>query len=198
MKFYSWILNLVTPLVKFLSKLHSPYSHKCVKGSDYYNVRDIIDVGTIFLTRTNGELANLINPGLLKHAAIYIGDCDGTGIRYVVEATLSGTKKTDLVSFMLTKDVVIGCRPKFLTDEERALIPTEAKRIIGVPYDFVFDYTESKRFYCYEAVAYLLKMVRPEINIKKKEVIKGKSIYSFESFLEDSNLFTKIFHIGEK
>jgi hypothetical protein len=189
---YTWILKVLKPFVVWWGKLHVPFTHKRVTGKHYYLLRDKINVGTVFLTTTRGEFSNLINPEKIKHAGIYVGDLDGDGIRYVVEALGRGVVKTDLVTFLTTKDLVVGCEPNFLTQEDKVQIPVEAKRILGIPYDYLFD-KDGAAMYCFEAVAHIFKMVRPEIKLKCKEVVKGKEIFSYETYLEDKNLFEVIF-----
>ena len=191
--FYKLIFKAATPFVKWWGKLHIPFTHKRVTGRHYYLLRDKITVGTVLLTTTNGEFSNLINPEKIKHAGIYAGDIYGNGIRYVVEALGKGVVTTDLVTFLTTKDLVIGCEPNYLTDRDKAALPDEAKKILGIPYDFLFE-KDSKALYCFEAAAYLLKMVRPEIRLNCKEIIKGKKTFSYETFLNDDMNFTVVFN----
>ena len=189
---YQWVLTTLKPFVEWWGKLHVPFTHKRVTGKHYYLLRDKIEVGTVLLTTTRGEFSNLINPERIKHAGIYIGDSDGDGIRYVVEAVGKGVVKTDLVTFLTTKDLAIGCRPNFLTNEDKVQIPVEAHRILGIPYDYLFA-KDSTAMYCFEAVAHIFKMVRPELKLKCKEVVKGKDIFSYETYLNDKELFEVVF-----
>lgn len=188
---YNTILTFIKPLLVFLGRLHFPFTHKRVTGVEYYQIRDSISIGTVLLTSTHGELSNLINPEKIKHAGIYVGDL-GDGIRYVIEALGRGVVKTDLVTFLTTKDVVVGCRPRYLTNEDRALLPSEARKVLGVPYDYLFN-KSSRALYCFEAAAYILKMVRPEIRLKCKTILKGKEIFSYETFLNDTENFNVVF-----
>ena len=192
-KVYQFILKVLKPFVVWWGKLHLPFTHKKINGKHYYLLRDKINIGTVLLTTTYGEFSNLINPEKIKHAGIYVGDIDNTGIRYVVEAVGRGVVKTDLVTFLTTKDLVIGCEPTFLDIKDTNLIPYEAQRVLGIPYDYLFEHG-SKAMYCFETIAHIFKMVRPEIQLKEKEVVKGKKIYSYETYLKDSDKFNIVFN----
>lgn len=194
-KFYTWILNLIKPVIIYLGSLHSPWSRKKITGKFYYKVRDIIEPGTVLLTTTYGEFSNLLNPLDIKHAAIYIGR-DSKGICYVTEAVGSGVILTDLVSFLLTKDVVIGVKPKFLAVKDKGLLFEEAKKFIGIPYDFSFK-IGNKALYCFENVIAVFKALRPELDYKRNDIVKGKSIYDHNTFLSDKYLFTVLFDSRE-
>jgi len=193
MGFYSWLLTKLKPFVVWWGKLHAPFTHKRVTGKHYYMLRDKITVGTVFLTTTRGEFSNLINPEKIKHAGIYIG---GDKIKYVLEAVGRGVVKTDLVSFLTTKDLVIGLEPTFLGPDDITGVPYEAQRIIGIPYDYLFA-NGTKAFYCFEAVAHIFKMLRPEVQLISKQIIKGKSTYGHQTFLEDTEKFSVVFNSDE-
>ncbi len=194
--FYRIILKLLKPFIVLIGKISAPFSKKGITGKHYYLIRDNISIGTVLLSTTYGELSNLINPEKIKHAGIYVGDIDGTGIGYVVEAVSKGVVKTDLVTFLTTKDLVIGCRPNFLTNEDKVQIPVEAKRIIGIPYDYLFQ-KGAEAMYCFEAVAHIFKMVRPELKLKCKEIVKGKEIFSYQTYLNDKELFEVVFNLDK-
>tara|TARA_R110002051_G_scaffold75594_1_gene137435 strand:- start:6808 stop:7404 length:597 start_codon:yes stop_codon:yes gene_type:complete len=191
--FYSWLLGLLKPVVIWWGKLHLPFTHKRVTGKHYYMLRDKITLGTVLLTTTRGEFSNLINPEKIKHAGIYVGELDRDGIKYVLEAVGRGVVKTDLVTFLTTKDLVVGIEPKFLNYDDVARVGDEAKRIIGIPYDYLFE-KGSKAMYCFEAVAHIFKLLRPEIQLQCKEVVKGKQIFSYETYLNDKEKFSVVFN----
>lgn len=191
--FYSWLLKLLKPFVVWCGKIHVPFTRKRVTGKHYYMLRDKISMGTVLLTTTRGEFSNIINPEKIKHAGIYVGEIDRDGIKYVLEAVGRGVVKTDLVTYLTTKDLVIGCEPKFLTNDDKVQIPVEALRIIGIPYDYLFE-KGGKAFYCFEAVAHIFKMLHPEIQLKCKEVVRGKKIFSYETYLNDKERFSVVFN----
>jgi len=108
---YRFILTCLKPFVIWFGSLYAPFTRKKVTGKHYYLLRDEIEVGTVLLTVTEGEFSNLINPEKLKHAGTYVGNILGTGVRYVIEAVGKGVVLTDLVTFLTTKDLVVGCKP---------------------------------------------------------------------------------------
>ena len=133
-------------------------------------------------------------PAKIKHAAIYVGNMGSGDICYVAEAVGRGVVLTDLVTFMTTKDIIIGCKPKFIREDVSGFIYAihQATRgSIGKPYDYLFN-RDGKAFYCFELVAMCLKSAYPELQLKCKEIVKGKRIYDENTFL-DPNFFTIIF-----
>ena len=100
LKFYDYLLSFLKPLIVILGKIGLP--KRKITGKDYFEIRDSIEIGTVFLTKTNYEFTNLINPTGLKHGAIYIGSINNSKIKYVAEAVGKGVVFTDLVSFLTT------------------------------------------------------------------------------------------------
>jgi len=189
--FYKFILRKTTPFIKWVGKIHSPWSRKLINGKFYYTIREKVEPGTVLLTTTYGELSNLINPVSVKHGAIYIGKTTDD-ICYVTEAVGSGVVKTDLVTFLTTKDVVIVLKPNFLTETDKTLLTGEAVKFLGVPYDYLFEHGK-KALYCFENIVSVFKALRPELNYKKNEIVKGKAVYDSSTFLSDKELFTVLF-----
>lgn len=185
------ILSKCKPIIIAIGKCHMPYSRKQVTGLDYYRHRENILPGDCLLTKTGGELSNVVNPEDIKHAALYVGDVHGDGVRYVIEATSKGVKYTDLVTFMTTKDLVICCRPNFLDTSSRNEVGYFAKDYLGKPYDYTFT-KGSTAFYCFELVAKVYEDMGLGAHLSMKEVVKNKSIYSCDTFYGSSS-FTNIF-----
>lgn len=185
-KFYDILLSILTPFIMWWGKLHWPFTHKKITGKFYYQWRDSIEVGTVFLTKTNGELSNLINPTEIKHAGIYVGNLGHGNIYYVLEAVGRGVVLTDLVTFLTTKDIVIGCKPKFIRNKEtfEKDLQNFADKVLGLPYDYLFN-KDGKAFYCFELAAMALKSVYSELQLKCKEIVKGKRIFDENTFLDD-------------
>lgn len=192
-KFYDYLLSFLKPFIIFWGKLHFPFTHKKITGKHYYQWRDKIEIGTVFLTKTRGELSNLINPTELKHAAIYVGKIKSDEICYVQEALGSGVVYTDLVSFLTSKDLVVGLKPKFIREVNGFdyMIHEAARLYHGKPYDYLFN-KDGKAFYCFELVAACFKSVYSELQLKCKEIVKGKRIYDENTFL-DPEFFEIIF-----
>lgn len=150
---HGWLLNLLAPFLKWASGKHLPFTHKLVTGLDYYRIEELLQPGDIFLTRIRGELTSLIIPGYFSHAAIYAPIGTGQVNEYVMEAEGPGVLQTDLVSFLLSKDIVIVLRPK-LAANVNAKAADFATVQRGLPYDYAFHFhmTNQKAFYCSELV----------------------------------------------
>ena len=118
MSFVDKLLKFLTPLVRWTGNIYMPFSRKKITGKHYYIWRDEIEVGTVLLTKTRGEFSNIINPTSIKHAAIDVGRITDSEICYVLEALGKGVVLTDLVTFLTKKDIVVGCKPKFIRDKE--------------------------------------------------------------------------------
>lgn len=182
---YRIILNWATPFVKWWGNLRFPFTKKKVTGVHYFKWRDSIEVGTVLLTKTEGELSNYINPvsSDIKHGGMYIGRIGG--IPMVIEALGRGVVFTDLVTFLTTKDRVIGLKPDFhLSNEDKVMLQEEAKKRKGIPYDYLFSKGD-KAFYCFELVADIYKSVKPEMVLNREEIVKGYFIYDEGTFLND-------------
>lgn len=191
---YNLLLKILKPFIKIIGKIHSPFSHKKITGEHYYKIRDSISIGDVFLTKTRGELSNLINPTAIKHGGVYVGKILDDKVCYVLEAVGKGVVLTDLVSFMTSKDVFVITAPRFLRtsrDEFETQFQLGASKLVGVKYDYGFSFGKDK-LYCFEAVAECFKYVYPEIQLKVNEIVKGKRIYDEETFL-DENLFITVF-----
>ena len=83
--------------------------------------------------------------------------------------------------------------PEFIREDgmfEKTL-QEEALRFKGIPYDYMFQ-KGGKAFYCFELAATCLKSVYPELQLKCKEIVKGKKIYDENTFL-DADFFKVVF-----
>ncbi len=188
-KFYDILLTLLRPLIIILGKIGLP--KRKFTGEDYYKLRDLIQVGDCFLTKTNYELSNLINPTEIKHAAIFVGDIYGDGVRYVFESTGKGAVLTDLVTFLLSKDLVVCTRFKHVTPFLAEVLPKTVLRFKGIPYDYLFK-KDGKAFYCFELAVACLNDVYPHASFKCREIVKSKKIFDHNTFL-DEEMFNVVF-----
>lgn len=154
------ILNAIRPLSEFIGTVHAPYSRRDVSGYHYFSVLPLLKPGMVLLSRKHGELSNLAIPGRFTHAAMYCGshlsqhgDGGSFDVPFVVEATRHGMVDTDLISFMLSKDIVGVYRPLFATDMQMRDAANWALKQAedAVPYDYEFD-PKNKALYCSEAV----------------------------------------------
>jgi hypothetical protein len=187
-----FILTLLTPFLKWAANVRFPYSKKKVTGKIYLNLKDHLEIGTVLLSTTFGELTDLINPMKIKHGSMFVGNILGDGIDYVIEATAKGVALIDVITFFTTKDRVIGLNI-FMFPEEKAMIGEIAKGLIGKPYDFYFD-PSAKAFYCFEVAAFIVEQVKQIVLTKEK--VGGKLVYSPLSFLQDRR-FKIVFNTEE-
>jgi hypothetical protein len=85
--FFSKLFWKLKPVLDFIDKAFTiPFSIKKITGDHYYEWRDKIVPGTVFLTNTQGVGSNLINPSELKHGAIYFGKNLKTAINKFIDA----------------------------------------------------------------------------------------------------------------
>ena len=148
------MLPVIIPVSKALSSIHMPYSRKLITGPDYYQMRELVRPGDAVLTSSRGELSSLFIPGEWDHGALAAGGI-GDHPENLIEATTKGVEDPDLVSFMFNKDYMIVLRPKFLTPEQGIASVRWARRQVGLPYDWAFQYSTSnnRAFYCFELIA---------------------------------------------
>lgn len=138
-------LKVASKISKFLGKIHSPGSHKKIKSSDYRECKLVMKPGMVFVTKTNGEFANLFIPGFFSHAA------EVTDMNTVIEAVTRGVQTNDLIDFFLTKDYIVLLRPKFLTEEQMKNSADWAVLQTGKSYDYEFS-SDTEQFYCSELI----------------------------------------------
>lgn len=166
----AWIqLNLIK-LVAWASpkvgKMHSPWAIKKIHAKDYRDFTMMFpDEGTILVSKTNGELGNLFIPDFWSHCALY------TGAGTVIEAVGHGVIETDLIDFMMKKDFIVALKPKFATVPQMSEAVRVARTQLGKPYDFSFQTSDVKAFYCSELVQWSYNQVNKDIPFKTREVL---------------------------
>jgi len=175
------IVEKSQPLINWIGDLHWPYTHKRITGKHYYSWRDMIKPGQIFLSKTRGELSNIINPSELKHSAIYLG---GGGIKYIMESVADGVIKTDLVTFLTSKDRIVIIEPTFADDAMMKNVAMQALLYKDTAYDFQFKEGDQK-LYCFELIFEAYRKLFPDQRFKKAEVF-GRMVWTSDSLLEDS------------
>jgi len=178
---YKILIKLITPMIMFFGKIHAPFSHKQITGEFYYTWRKLLLPGDVLLATTFGELSNILNPSEIKHGALYLG---GETIKYVGEAIGKGVVETDLVSFLLKKDIVIIVRKKGIRDSERKLVVKTGRELIKKRLEYGFG-EGLDDMYCYEYVIQVFKTAFPQTEFKKVEFLPNKLIYECETFLND-------------
>ena len=140
-----FLLRFLRPLIIFLGNVHMPFSRKKIKGRHYLAVKGLIKPGMVIVTNTHGELTSALIPGKWSHTGIYVGN------DMVIEATGSGVVKTDLITFMLTKDEITLVSPIFADSMQRLRAAQHAEYFVGKSYDYDFN-PNNDAFYCSELV----------------------------------------------
>jgi uncharacterized protein YycO len=146
------LLDALYPFLKWASGKHLPFTHKAVTGKQYYEVLPLLKSGHIFVTKIRGELTSVIIPGFWSHAAIYTPQVVGNINEFVTEAEDPGVVRTDLVSFLTSKDAFMVLEPIGTPDYVMELAADLAHRALGEPYDYKLQVTFCdpipKAFYC--------------------------------------------------
>lgn len=179
-RFRRWLLNMIYPVTQWVGRRHMPFSKKRISGDDFCELAELYRPGMIFLTRTNGELSNLVNPGFWKHGAMYVGDGK------VVEALGQGVVQTNIIDFIMKKDYIALLTPLFADAVEMERAAIYARSLLGTPYDFGFEFGD-KAFYCYEVIYRSYKEVIPDMPFKPKTdafgipVIVGDDFYDADT-----------------
>lgn len=148
----AFLLWALYPFLKWASGKHLLFTHKLVTGLIYYKVLPLLKPGHIFVTKIRGELTSVIIPGYWSHAAIYTPQVVGNINEFVTEAEGPGVVRTDLVSFLLTKDAFLVLEAIGIPDYVTELAADLAHRALGDLYDFKlkveFQDPIPKAFYC--------------------------------------------------
>jgi hypothetical protein len=119
-------------------------THYKVKGSEARSILNGVRKGDILLCTFDRYVSSWVIPGRWKHAAIYVGGNE------VVQATLHGVVKDDILTFLRTDHVVV-LRPP-VEEKMRDNAAEEAKTFVGRQYDFLFDSVDDHRLFCSELV----------------------------------------------
>lgn len=138
-----WLLTWLHPALVWVGQQHLPFTRKLLTGRHYYDLFPRLRAGMILCTQTKGELSNVLIPGHFTHVGIYIGG------GFVMEATGRGVVKTDLITFLLSKDHVRVRSPKFASRTEMESAAVWARNQEGKPYDWLFT-PSPKALYCAE------------------------------------------------
>ena len=139
----NFLFKILYPVLKLIGKIHMPFSHKLITGENYLTLKRMVKPGGIFLTRTRGELTNVLIPGFWKHAALVIDS------EYVIEAIGKGVTVKTLAAFLLSKDFVVYLEPKFTDKNGMESAAKKALAWLDLPYDYEFSEGDSA-FYCGE------------------------------------------------
>ena len=196
------IVSVTVPISQALSNIYMPYSRKLITTKDYYELKNLIEIGDILLSHTRGEvLANWLIPGFWSHGGLYVGSL-GQYPETIVESTTKGVNgDEDLRGFVQGKDYVWVIRPNFASKEEKLLAARWAISKIGSPYDWLFEYTKSdpnvktkksnKAFYCFELIGGSYDAALSSSPFQPKEFM-GMPTFTGEDFLAAKDLFEQV------
>lgn len=152
-----------------------------LKGSHYYELRDIIKPGDIVLRAYRNYLDGYFIPGKYSHASLY------TGEEKIIHAMTPDVQWTDLVTFMRC-DRICVIRPN-VSESDKQLAIERVKDMLGKPYDYDFIFedngdisnTTNRKFSCSELVYFAYNNNLEFLNWKiqqKKYIFFSKSIFA--------------------
>lgn len=144
-----------------------------LKGEHYRFLSKILEPGDILIRRFEGYVDKWIIPGFWNHGGIYIG-----GKReQVVHAISDGVIVEDILNFMRTDHMIVLRAPSEMV--ENAI--KRANGIIGLEYDFSFDFIGRKRFSCTEVVDFCYpNMITPQKRFGKITIVADDIVSSSE------------------
>ena len=179
------LLKILEPVIRFIGRVHAPFTHKLVTGDHYLELRKIIKPGGVLLSRTRGELTNVLIPGYWKHAALALSR------DHVIEAIGKGVATQSLPSFMLKKDYVAYYEPAFTGEDGMRGAAEKAKAWLGLPYDYHF-YEGDEAFYCGELVvdAYAHTVERGPTSYHGVKIV-GEKFFSPDTIAQSTDLWVK-------
>lgn len=188
-----FLLNFTADTSKVIAKIHAPWTRKLLEEEDFDAMIKIIKVGDqllkigdVITTKTNGELSNPFVPGFWGHVGVYVGD------GRVVQATTHGVLNTNLAWFMKDKDYLSVSRPNFLTEDQCWLLADYCKAQVGKEYDFSFNTSDISKFYCSELYYMAIKFVTGESPFKLKKIL-GQETIAPSDFYNATKLFKRVY-----
>lgn len=181
------ILKIVSFCSKFMSKIHSPWTHKKMSAAHYHSIRFKINPGTVLLSQTDGEFSNLFIPGFWSHAAIVSENLT------VIEATSHGVVETDLIDFIMKKDTVVALEPLFADADQMIQAMVVAKLQMGKSYDFELNRTDIEKFYCSELVYFAYDKAVQHSPFKLRTTL-GRETVTPQDFFDAKKKFKQVWH----
>lgn len=159
------ILRVLKPFLAWSSGVHAPWTHKRINGLVFQKIAPQLKPGSVFVTKIRGDLTSFIIPGFWSHAAIFTPTKAQYG-EFVTEAEGPGVIKTDLITFLTSKDEVMVLEP-YVPDYVKARAAEIAETQLGKPYDYDLDFSMSdeKAFYCSELVWWSYAQACKEFNV---------------------------------
>jgi len=184
------LLKIVGICSKAMSQIHAPFTRKKISAKHYHAIRFKLRPGMVLLSQTEGELSSLFIPGFWAHAGIVSDNLT------VIEATSHGVVQTDLIDFMMKKDVVCALEPLFANTEEMVQAMIVAQAQIGKPYDFELMQSDIEKFYCSELVYFAYDKAVQHSPFKLRTTL-GRETVTPQDFYDAKKKFKQIWHSGE-
>lgn len=115
-----------------------------------------LQLGDIVLRRTDTSETNMLIPGNMKHAGIYVGQGQ------VVDSMAPGVRERPLQDFFSESDAIIIVRARGLSPEQRQAAVAYALRNVGAHFDYGPDFESTDAFVCTELAYRALGAATPE------------------------------------
>lgn len=144
-----------------------------INGKDMREIISLIQPGDVLLRAYTNYVSSFFIKGAFSHAGIYIGE------NKVLHVMSEGILEEDILTFMRTDRLAVCRFNDPVVVVESAIERAVAQYNKGSEYDFYFDTSCSKRFYCSEFVDFCLGY---PIRIMNGD--DGKIVYP-DDFLDD-------------
>jgi uncharacterized protein YycO len=184
------LLRTTTFMSKTIAKVYMPFTRKRLSSKNYRELKSLMMVGDVLVSRVDGELSSVFIPDFWTHAGIIKDE------NTVVEATTHNVIETDLIDFVMKKDYVALLRPSFCTPIEREFAAFEATQQLGKPYDYGMTYSGVESFFCSELVYYCYS-VAVKHNPFKLNRILGKTTVIPSDFYNAKDKFDLVYEAGK-
>lgn len=132
-------------------------------------IKDKLEAGDVLMS-TSTERANLAHfaywtvGASYSHAGIY----DGNG--NVVETMAEGVAVNSIDKFLTGASKFTVVRPDYENASEAEQVVTEAKKLKGVPFDFMFDSSDNSALSCSELIEVAMKEVDPTMEVPDRKL----------------------------
>ncbi len=168
-RFRRLVLDLVEPMLKWINKIHAPWTHKKVTLEMVKHLLSVLRPGDVICAIGYGEATNILIAGEYKHACIFVGG------ETIVEAVSPHVRIINIFQLLMCKDRVIACRKTPYSEKIADKASSIALQCVGKPYDFDFDLPidrskPNKAFYCAELVWWAHFKANPLMEFRFKEV----------------------------
>lgn len=179
---YRLLMRWATPFSKIMGSAHIAPHQRGIKARDVMRLEDVVLMGDVILTFSEGELSNLFIEGDWKHCAMYVGAGE------VVEAIGRGVVVTDIDDFCASKDRICVLRASFCTVDETMKAVKYALSCKGKPYDFQFEPNE-QALYCAELVWWAYAQATKGLSPFERRQILGVDTVLPSDFYNAKNKF---------